>query len=208
MAEQEMTPEQVAALQERLKQMSPEQIQELVKKQCIFCRIISGEIPAKTIYEDDQFVAFLDINPANLGHILVVPKDHFSVLPQMPNEIVSKYFILIKELSGKVFDALGAKGVNILQNNGPAAGQEVPHVHVHIIPRFEDDGVRFGWEPKKAEESEINAVVEKLKAKAKEINLGAAKPQVVDRRGRPVEEDKEVVEEPKEELKAPKKRLP
>jgi len=183
MAEQ-LTPEQAAALQEKLKQMSPEQIQELVKKQCVFCRIVAGEIPSKKVYEDDNFLAFLDINPANIGHVLVVTKDHFSVLPQLPNELAAKYFVLVKELSARIYDALGAQGINILQNNGPAAGQEVPHIHIHIIPRFEEDGVRFTWEPKKAEESEVDAVLNKIKAKAKDIDI----------KGVSVSKKKEVIE--------------
>ncbi len=107
---------------------------------CVFCRILSGEIPTQKVYEDNHAFAFLDINPASKGHTLVIPKDHYELLSQMPEkEYLSFMSTLQKIVKGlmKYTD-----GVNILQNNGKDAGQLVPHVHFHIIPRRPNDGIK------------------------------------------------------------------
>lgn len=108
---------------------------------CIFCKIIAGEIPSTKIYEDECLVAFLDITQTTKGHTLVVPKKHTRNLMAMAPEDASQLFAKIPEIANKLSDALGAKGMNILQNNEEIAGQTVFHTHVHLIPRYaEDDG--------------------------------------------------------------------
>ena len=108
---------------------------------CVFCRIITGEIPSQKVYEDHETLAFLDINPASKGHTLVIPKEHYEFLSQMPER---EYLSFMKSLQ-KVTKALMkyTDGVNILQNNGKDAGQLVPHVHFHIIPRRPNDGIKI-----------------------------------------------------------------
>jgi len=176
--------------EEDVKNMSPEQVQDLIKQQCIFCRIISGEIPAKKVYEDSNVLAVLDINPANPGHILVVPKKHYQILPQMPDEESAYLLNICKKLSSVLFEALGAHGTNILQRNGPAAGQEVPHVHVHVIPRFEEDKVGLLWKPVKLEEAMFNEIQKKISEKAKGISADKKKAPVYDESGKEIKEEK------------------
>jgi histidine triad (HIT) family protein len=167
------TPEQIAEIKKKLASMSPEEVQEMIKKQCVFCKIVNGEIPGYTIYEDEKVLAFLDIQPANPGHVLVVPKEHFSVLPQMPDDEVAYLFSVVKQISSVVFDVTGAEGVEIRQRNGQVAGQAVPHVHVHVIPRFQKDGVVTDWAPQNISEAEFKKIQLALTNVAKNIKISA-----------------------------------
>ncbi|MBU4500986.1 MAG: HIT family protein [Nanoarchaeota archaeon] len=151
--------EQQKKLQELL---TPEEMAELQAKQCPFCGIASGQIPAKTVYEDDMVKAVLDINPANKGHILIFPKQHYQFLFMMPDNEVARIFQVANKLAKVAFEAVGAQGTNIFVANGQVAGQNAPHVLVHVIPRFENDGVGLAWQPKKIEEAEMDEVVKKL----------------------------------------------
>jgi histidine triad (HIT) family protein len=173
------TPEQVAEIKKKLASMSPEEIQEMIKKQCIFCRILKGEIPTYQIWEDDKMFATLEIQPANPGHILVFPKEHFSVLPQMPDDLVAHMFSVAKQLASLVFDVTGAEGVELRQRNGQAAGQSIPHVHVHIIPRFQKDGVVTDWEPQKISEEEFKKIQTALASVAKNVKVSELKSEAV-----------------------------
>lgn len=112
---------------------------------CIFCSIANGEIPSNTIYEDSDFRVILDIAPANLGHCLILPKSHAANVLELDEELVGKAHILAKKIAAAVKKATGCDGVNILQNNGEAAGQTVHHYHVHIIPRLNGDSVQIGF---------------------------------------------------------------
>ncbi len=113
---------------------------------CIFCRIIAGELPASKVYEDDQVIAFLDIRPINAGHLLVVPKVHFTELRDMDENTGAKLFRIAMRLERAIWETdLRCEGTNLLQNNGKAAMQEVMHVHLHIIPRFQGDQLRFSF---------------------------------------------------------------
>ncbi len=135
--------EKQAATMQR--ELSSEEVQFLQEQQCIFCKIAKGEIPAKwLIYDDGNFTAFLDVSPVSPGHTLVIPKNHYATLPQLPDNLDAACMKLIKILTAAVFEAVDAQGVNILQNNGTAAGQAVHHIHIHIIPRFENDGIVIG----------------------------------------------------------------
>ncbi|MFC6731107.1 MULTISPECIES: HIT family protein [unclassified Haladaptatus] len=107
---------------------------------CIFCKIIDGEIPSRTVYEDDQVLAFLDVNPLTRGHTLVIPKSHHQTVADLPEDVGEAVFTTLYRLTPAVESAVSADGSNIGINNGTAAGQEVQHVHAHIVPRFEGDG--------------------------------------------------------------------
>ena len=112
---------------------------------CIFCKIANGEIPSATIYEDDDFRAILDIAPAHKGHTILLPKVHASDLFSLDDITASKALPIVKKIATSLKRTLGCDGVNILQNNGIAAGQTVFHLHIHIIPRFDEDGILPVW---------------------------------------------------------------
>lgn len=129
---------------------------------CLFCKIITGEIPAHKVYEDENFLAFLDINPVNLGHTLVVSKIHHRNLLDLPENLASELGPLLKRLAQTAKTATGADGLNIIWNNEPAAGQLIYHSHVHLIPRFADDGFEH-WHGKiKPSTEELTEIAEKI----------------------------------------------
>ncbi|MBW9222204.1 HIT family protein [Methanothermococcus sp. SCGC AD-155-C09] len=105
---------------------------------CIFCKIAKGEIPAKILYEDEKTLAFLDISPRSKGHTLIIPKEHYETFEELPEEVAIDLIKAIKRVIKKL-KSLNPDGYNILNNNGPVAGQEVPHVHFHIIPRYKGE---------------------------------------------------------------------
>ncbi|MFC7204863.1 HIT family protein [Haloferax namakaokahaiae] len=107
---------------------------------CIFCAIASGDIPGRIVHETEHTLAFLDVNPLAPGHTLVIPKDHYARLDEVPADLSEELFGAVSDLVPRVEDAVDADATNVGINNGPAAGQEVDHVHVHIVPRFEGDG--------------------------------------------------------------------
>lgn len=130
---------------------------------CIFCKIAKGEIPSSKVYEDKDIIAFLDIAPANKGHCLVVPKEHYETLTDIPAELLKKLTIVVQKAAKALSLALGTDGYNMFMNNGRAAGQLVPHAHFHIVPRFATDGIRFEWPHKKYDDKEMQAYQEKIK---------------------------------------------
>ena len=107
---------------------------------CIFCRIVDGEIPSRTVYEDDSALAFLDANPLTTGHTLVIPKDHHERLEDIPVEEATDFYAALHAVVPAVEDAVDAPAATVAFNDGEAAGQEVPHVHAHVVPRSENDG--------------------------------------------------------------------
>jgi histidine triad (HIT) family protein len=111
-----------------------------MNEDCIFCRIVAGDIPSRTIYEDTEVLAFLDANPLSAGHTLVVPKAHHQFVREVPADLSASVFETVHELVARIEDAVDADGHTIAVNDGPAAGQEVPHLHVHVVPRFDGDG--------------------------------------------------------------------
>jgi len=121
--------------------MTPEQMAALAKQQCIFCQIASGKVASKKVYEDEHVVAVLDINPANPGHILLITKEHYVVMPQIPDDVVAHIGMVTKGLSHALLRALKAQGTTIFVANGVTAGQRAQHFMLHIIPRIEKDGV-------------------------------------------------------------------
>ncbi len=117
------------------------------KDDCIFCKLANGEIPTNTVYEDDRFRAILDTGPATRGHTLILPKEHYDDLFSLPDETAAEAIKLGKRLAGIMKQKLSCDGVNLVQNNGAAAGQTVLHFHLHVIPRYEDDGQHILWKP-------------------------------------------------------------
>ena len=112
---------------------------------CIFCKIAAGEIPSATLYEDDDFRVILDIEPASKGHALILPKEHYANLYELDDELAAKAMVLAKKMITKLTAILGCDGYNVVQNNGTVAGQTVFHFHMHLIPRYQGDGVKLGW---------------------------------------------------------------
>jgi len=165
MPEEQMSEEQVAELREKIKNMSPEELREFQKKQCIFCHIVSGKVQSKKIFEDDKSLAVLDINPANPGHILLMPKEHYSIMPQIPEDILQHLFMVTKSLSNVALRGLEVQGVNILIANGVAAGQKANHFMIHIIPRKEGDGINFELPQKQIDEKTLVSIRDKLTSK-------------------------------------------
>jgi histidine triad (HIT) family protein len=121
---------------------------------CIFCKIVAKEIPATVVYEDEEVLVFMDIGPIIKGHALVISKQHYETAIETPDSVISQLHVVAKRIATVQLNALGADGVNIMQNNGAASGQEVPHIHVHVIPRFKGDGHHWNWNPKKYEKFE------------------------------------------------------
>ena len=134
---------------------------------CIFCKIASGQIPAATLYEDDDFRVILDLGPASKGHALILPKTHAKNIYELSDELAAKVFVLAKKMAVAMTDALKCDGFNILQNNGETAGQTVFHFHMHLIPRYHDDSVKLTWEPGKLTEEVKEEILSKVKAALK-----------------------------------------
>lgn len=129
---------------------------------CLFCKIVAGEIPSYKVYEDENFLAFLDINPINQGHVLVIPKEHSKNMLEMEDKLAGELMILIKKLAQHIKKKLNADGINIMSNIDAQAGQIIFHTHFHIIPRFKNDGFKH-WNGVKYEENEALKIQEILK---------------------------------------------
>jgi histidine triad (HIT) family protein len=154
----------MAITEEDLKNLSPEELMELQRKNCIFCQIAAGKVPAKTVFEDDKCIAVLDINPANLGHMLLLPKEHYTITSQIPEELTAHLFIVAKKLSQSALKAFRVRGTSIFVANGVAAGQKAPHVLIHIIPRAFNDNISLSI-PKKPltkEQEEVKDIMKRL----------------------------------------------
>ncbi len=132
------------------------------KDDCIFCKIANGEIPSKTLFEDERFRVILDLGPATRGHALIIPKEHYRDLYELPEELCAKAFALAKRMAGKMTERLSCDGFNLVQNNGEAAGQTVSHFHIHLIPRYQEDGQKIGWNPAAPGQEELEAVREEI----------------------------------------------
>jgi histidine triad (HIT) family protein len=129
---------------------------------CIFCKIIKGEIPSTKIHEDDRTYAFMDINPGTQGHSLVIPKAHAADIHDISEEDLAAVIKTAQKVAKAAKKALGCTGVNLVQSSGATAFQSVFHLHFHVIPRTEGDGVRLPWTPKPGDKGEIAATAQKL----------------------------------------------
>ena len=129
---------------------------------CIFCKIIAGEIPSATIYENEEFKVILDRFPAQEGHALILPKNHVANLFEIDPEQAGRAYALAARLAKAMKEVLGFQHMNVLQNNGTVAGQTVFHFHIHLIPRYEGDGIQIGWKPMDLTDDAIAAMKAKL----------------------------------------------
>ena len=134
----------------------------MVKEDCIFCKIANGQIPSKTLYEDESFRVILDLGPATEGHALILPKEHAANLFELSEDLASKALVVAQKLAVRMKEALGCDGLNLVQNNGEAAGQTVSHFHIHVIPRYENDGQNINWVPGSPSQEELEAVCQKI----------------------------------------------
>ena len=130
---------------------------------CLFCKIVAGEVPATIIAEDERTVSFMDINPATRGHALVVPRLHATDLLAVGEDDLAACAAAARRLAARAKDALAADGVNVLNSCGKAAWQTVFHFHLHVIPRYDDDPLRLPWTPGPGDEQEIAAAAESLR---------------------------------------------
>ena len=130
---------------------------------CIFCKIAAGEIPSQTIYEDEDFRAILDLGPATKGHTLILPKEHAANLFELSDETAAKLTPLAKKLGKQLVEKLGADGLNVIQNNGEVAGQTVMHYHLHLIPRYKDDGQHLLWKPGESTPEGLKEICDRIK---------------------------------------------
>ncbi len=164
--------------EEQLKQLSPEQLAELQKKQCIFCHVVAGAVASKRVYEDELVMGILDINPANPGHVLLIPKEHYGVMPQMPETVIRALARAAKKISLAMLRVFKAGGTNLFLANGVAAGQKAQHSMLHLIPRKEGDGINIFHLPKKEldekQAAELTATLMRSIAKISGISGDAA----------------------------------
>ncbi len=137
--------------------------------ECVFCKIIAGEIPAAKVAENEKAIAILDINPANFGHVLVMPKEHIENLADLDEETTTAVMNLVKEIMKRQITNLDAEGVNMVYSYGKIAGQVMPHIIIHVIPRYKDDKVVISYyERKKYDEAKMKEIFEKMSKPAEE----------------------------------------
>ena len=132
---------------------------------CIFCKLANGEIPTRTVYEDEKFRVIMDASPATKGHSLIIPKEHYANIFEMPEELAADAMRLAKKMAAHMTDKLGCDGFNLVQNNGEAAGQTVFHFHLHLIPRYaaDNDPANVSWSHLELSDSEFDEICEKIK---------------------------------------------
>ena len=128
------------------------------EKDCIFFFFSNGDIPSKTLYEDEEFKVILDVGPATRGHALILPKNHYANLYELPDETAVKVMLLAKKMAVLMTEKLGCDGFNLVQNNGKAAGQTVFHFHLHLIPRYKEDGQTLGWKSLEPTQDELENI--------------------------------------------------
>ncbi len=134
------------------------------EENCIFCKIANGDIGAATVYEDDDFRVILDLGPASKGHALILPKKHYRDICEADERVMSRLFSLAAKIGAAMKKGLGATGFNVVQNNGTSAGQTVFHLHVHVIPRYENGPAMVTWEPGSPAEGELEQTAKVLRA--------------------------------------------
>jgi histidine triad (HIT) family protein len=135
----------------------------MVKDDCIFCKLANGVFPTNTIYEDDSFRVILDLGPATKGHSLILPKNHYANIYEIPEDVAGDVMKLAKKMATHMTEKLNCDGFNLVQNNGEAAGQTVFHFHYHLIPRYKDDNQHILWEPTSPSAEELEELKDLLK---------------------------------------------
>ena len=131
-----------------------------MKDDCIFCKLANGVFETNTLYEDDQFRVIFDASPATKGHVLVIPKEHYANVFEIPEDLLADGYKVAKKVATALKEVTGCEGINILQNNGEVAGQTVFHLHIHIIPRYEK-GEMVQWNPGELDEASVKEITEK-----------------------------------------------
>lgn len=200
---------------------SPEELAAMSKQQCIFCHIASGRVASKKVYEDDKVVAVLDINPANPGHVLIVPKEHYVIMPQIPEDVLQHIGMVAKGISHAQLRALKVQGTNVFVANGVTAGQRAQHFMMHVIPRMDGDQIGFAIPERAMAPADMKKAQQVLKkALAKAMGLKAAEepesheeeqvPHEEKKSARPETEDEtpETKAPPEEKKESPKKEAP
>ncbi|MCX8194026.1 MAG: HIT family protein [Candidatus Pacearchaeota archaeon] len=134
-----------------------------MQKECVFCKIIQGKIPCYKIHENKKFLSFLDISPINKGHTLLIPKKHLETVLDINERDFSEMMRVAKKLSKAIIKATKADGFELCINNKKAAGQVIPHLHLHIMPRFDGDGLKFDWPTKRYSQEEMQKIAAKIK---------------------------------------------
>ena len=137
----------------------------MTKDDCIFCKLANGVYPTNSIYEDENFNVILDVGPATKGHALILPKQHYANLFELPDDVAGEVMVLAKKMATHMKEKLNCDGFNLIQNNGPCAGQTVFHFHYHLIPRYENDGQNILWEPKTVKEEDQKELCKLLSLK-------------------------------------------
>lgn len=132
------------------------------KEDCIFCKLANGDIPTRTLYEDDCFRVIMDASPATKGHALILPKEHSDNLYELPDETAGKVMILAKKMANRMKEVLSCDGFNLVQNNGEVAGQTVFHFHLHLIPRYHDDNQKILWEQRSFSDAQMDEIKDKI----------------------------------------------
>ncbi|MDD5331356.1 MAG: HIT family protein [Candidatus Nanoarchaeia archaeon] len=169
-------------LQEIISTMDDDEVNQINEGRCPFCMIAHGKIESIKVFENSDFMGVLDINPANPGHVILFPKRHYMVLSQMDDHSVREMFSIANRIAKGVFEGLNAEGTNIFVANGKAAGQNAPHLLVHIIPRYENDGIVFSWDPKELHKGEELAkmIISKLPKEEKKEKIINKEEEIID----------------------------
>ena len=196
--------------------LSPDEMAAMSREQCIFCHIASGKVAAKKVYEDDKVACVLDINPGNPGHVLIVPKEHYVIMPQIPEDVLQHIGMVAKGVSHAQLRALKAQGTNIFVANGVTAGQRAQHFMMHVIPRMDGDQLTFALPERAMSEADMKkaqVILKKALAKAlglkvpeeKEDKTESQTPKKEEAKAKPKEEpeEKEKKAEEKSEKKVP-----
>jgi len=172
--------DQQGDLKEQIEEANPEELEEFIKAQqspgsgkCIFCEIISGKIPSTKVYEDAEIIVLMEIMPASKGHLLILPKQHYQFIQEIPEKLLNKIFYFVKTISPILVKELDSKSLSIYIPQGQLAGQRIQHFVINLIPRYEADSLAFDWEHKKADEKDLEKIAEKIrKASHSEIIKG------------------------------------
>jgi histidine triad (HIT) family protein len=188
--------------------LSPEQIAAMSREQCIFCHIASGKVASRKVYEDDKVVCVLDINPGNPGHVLIVPKEHYVIMPQIPEDVLQHIGMVAKGISHAQLRALKAQGTNIFVANGVTAGQRAQHFMMHVIPRMEGDQIGFATPERAMNPADAKKLQQMLrKALAKSLGLKTEnEPETEEESQAPKEEEKPAEKPKKAEKKTETKK--
>lgn len=150
---------------QEISQEELEKRMEMMKQNCVFCKIIKKEIPSKIVFEDEICIAFLDINPATQGHLILIPKEHYMMLPMVPENVLGHMGVISRNLSDLLKQTFECKDVSIVIASGAAAGQQVQHFFMHVIPRYDDDGIDLDLSGEKLDEKELEDLAQKIKTR-------------------------------------------